>query len=107
MSRLQFKVKYKATLPDGQRIEGLEEEASWFLIDQRGSFFSHGPMQPVRPCEDEYDELTPLIKIGNRYLSVEEIERIFLDVKLCLDMLPDEQVFSGLVEETKEKVRLD
>lgn len=72
--RLIFRVKYKLEHAGTER-EGIEEEASWFLIDQRGTFYSHGPMRPVMPCDNDYTELIPLIKIGEEYLSVEEIER--------------------------------
>lgn len=73
-TKLQFRVKYKGTLPNGKEIEGIEEEASWYLVDQVGRFYSYGPMSPVTPCNmDFYDELAPLIKVNDEYLTIEEI----------------------------------
>ncbi len=67
---MKYRVKWKK---DGE--EGVESEASWFLVDQQGKFWAYGPMTPVRMVSRaEYDELTPLIQIGGRWLSVEEIE---------------------------------
>lgn len=71
---MNFRVQFKAQLPNGQILEGIESEASWFLIDQCGNFYSHGPMKSITPCRKEYIELVPLIKIGNEYLTIEEIE---------------------------------
>jgi hypothetical protein len=71
---MQFRVKFKAELPNGKVLEGIEEEASWFLIDQRGNFYSHSPMKPITPCDKAYKELIPLIKIGEEYLTIKEIE---------------------------------
>ena len=73
---MKFKVKYKFRDESSpEPYEGIESEASWFLIDQRGNFYSHGPIEPIKPIKDgTYEELIPLIKIGEEYLSVKEIE---------------------------------
>jgi len=69
---MKFRVKWK--LGDE---EGIEPEASWFLMDQQGNFWTYGPLSPPRQvAKGEYDELTPLIQIGGRWLSVAEIERL-------------------------------
>ena len=67
---MKYRVKWKK---GGE--EGVENEASWFLLDQQGKFWVYGPMTPVRMVSKaEYDELTPLINVGgNRWLSVDEI----------------------------------
>lgn len=70
---LIFRVKWAAEIC-GEKREGIEEEASWFLIDQQGKLYSYGPLKPVTPC-CHYESVEPLIKIGEEYLSVEEIER--------------------------------
>ncbi len=69
-----FKVKYTMEF-DGKEISGIEGEGSWFLIDQRGNFYSHGPMQPVRPVEDCVKKIEPLILINSEYLTIVEIEK--------------------------------
>jgi hypothetical protein len=74
MSKLTFRVKFKANVK-GKIIEGIEEEGSWYLVDQTGNMFSYGPMKPILPISKQYIECTPLIKINDEYLTVEEIER--------------------------------
>ena len=74
MDKLIFRVRYKYSV-DGVHISGIQEEASWYLVDQRGAFYTDSPMGPVKPVDmNIYTELIPLIKIGNEYLSVSEIE---------------------------------
>ena len=94
MSDLKFRVKWKATL-NGEVHEGIEEEASWFLVDQQGHFYSYGPMRPVVPCDDDYDELIPLIKIKGRYMSISDIESTLDDIKeltgVDIEALPQEE----------------
>jgi len=70
---MQFRVKYKFEA-DGEIQEGIESEASWFLIDQQGNFYNYEPMGPIHPVSEEYTELIPLIKIGDKWLSVEEVQ---------------------------------
>jgi hypothetical protein len=41
--------------------------------------YVHGPMRPIRPCGDEYDEIIPLIKIKDHYMSVSDIESMMDD----------------------------
>jgi len=71
-----FRVKYEVKIPGEEEIKvGIEEEGSWFLVDQQGNMWSYGPWKPVKPVEDgTYIKLEPLLKIGEEYLSVKEIE---------------------------------
>lgn len=78
MKKLNFQVKFKAKV-NGKLIEGIETEASWFLIDQRGNFYSHAPMRPIESCEQVYEYIEPLIKINDEYLSISEIEKRLSD----------------------------
>jgi hypothetical protein len=70
---LIIRLKWKAEI-NGDSMEGTEEEASWFYFDQRGTVFAGGPMKSPTKCNDDYDELIPLIKINGKFLSVKEIE---------------------------------
>ena len=70
---LKFRVNVKFTLGDTQH-EVEETEASWYLVDQQGNFYYHSPMQPIRPCVKE-DSLEFKLKIGEEYLTIEEIEK--------------------------------
>ena len=72
-SDLIIRVKYKAIVDD-RIVEGVEEEASWFTFDQRGGIYSSSPFHSPTLCNDKYEELTPLIKINDIWLSVKEIE---------------------------------
>jgi hypothetical protein len=77
MKRLRFKVEWEAKHPDtGEIISGTDSEGSWFLLDQRGEFFSYGPLRPISKCGDKYISLIPKIKVGDEYLSIEEIEAL-------------------------------
>ena len=75
---LKIRVKWKATI-EGNKLEGIESEASWFLFDQRGGVYSTGPFKPPTRCEKQYDELTPLILIKGRYMSISDIEALIDD----------------------------
>jgi len=81
MKRLIFKVKYSFDAED-KKIEGVEDEGSWYLVDQRGNFYSHGPMRPITLVDMARlrATLTPLIKIRDEYLTVDEIERRLSEV---------------------------
>lgn len=70
---MKFRVKYNAIVSN-QEISGIEAEAGWFLIDQQGKFYSYGPMRPIKPCGDKYQELIPLIKVHDEWLTIKEIE---------------------------------
>ena len=85
MKPVRFKVKYKLDI-NGFKSEGIEEEASWFYLDQRGKFYSDGPMSPIRPCGSDYEELIPLLKINNEYLTIDEIEKKMNDLQKFHDM---------------------
>lgn len=72
---MQFRVKYEIKL-HGEKHEGIETEAGWFLIDQQGNMYVHNPMEPIMPVEKEYYKLAvPLIKISDEWLSIDEIEK--------------------------------
>lgn len=67
---MRFKVHWKKG-----NDEGIESEASWFLVDQQGHFYVHGPLSPIRRVlKEEYDELTPLIQIDDKWLSIKELK---------------------------------
>jgi hypothetical protein len=70
---LIVRVKWKANI-NGRTMEGVETEASWFMFNQIGTVFLTGPLRGPTPCNDLYEELTPLIKIGEKFMSVKEIE---------------------------------
>lgn len=74
---VRIRVRYEFKIPGEEETKsGIEEEGSWFLLDQQGNMWSYGPLKPVRPVEDGvYSELEPLFKIGEEYLSVKEIEK--------------------------------
>ena len=75
MQKLQFRVRYEFEI-EGRTRKGIETETSWYYIDQRGNFYSNAPFKPIAECDmNIYKELTPLIKINDEYLSVEEIEK--------------------------------
>ena len=72
--KLQFRVEYEFEIDD-RKYSGVETEASWFYIDQRGEFYDSSPLRPISPVGEKYTKLIPLIKIGDEYLSVDEIEK--------------------------------
>lgn len=69
---LKFRVNAKFTIGK-EKHEVEETEASWYLVDQRGHFYSYSPMTSIRPCVKE-DSLEFKLKIGDEYLTVKEIE---------------------------------
>lgn len=79
-SKVKFRVKYRFEF-GGEVKEGIEPEASWYLVDQQGNMYSYGPMKPIKPVNDVYNLCEPLLKIGNEWLSVEEIENRLLTLK--------------------------
>lgn len=94
--KTQFRVKYNFTV-NGEKYTGIETEASWYLIDQQGNFYSYSPLKPITPCDmSMYKELTPLFKIENSYLSIKEIDELITDLcnklQLCEEYLT-EQIF--------------
>ena len=60
---IKFQVRYEFII-DGKKHRGTENEASWFLIDQVGRLYSHGPMNPIKPCPAEYTRAEILLKIN-------------------------------------------
>jgi len=74
VKKLQFKVKWQAKI-NGEIFSGIEETSSWYFIDQRGNFYSCDPLGSFNLCDmDTYTKLTPIIKINNEFLTIEEIE---------------------------------
>lgn len=71
---MKFRVEWEAEL-NGEKLSGVESEASWFLVDQQGKMYSYGPMEPIRPIEKEYTKCVPLFQVGNEWLSFDEIEK--------------------------------
>ena len=69
-----FRVQFKWDI-DGKITEGIAEESSWYLMDQRGHFYTSGPFQPPSLCDEEHSEFTALILVNGEYLSVTEIEK--------------------------------
>ena len=70
---LKIRVKWKCTI-NGNPSSGIDTEASWFTFDQRGGVYAQGPFSTPSICNQDYDELIPLIKIKENYLSVKQIE---------------------------------
>jgi len=70
---VKFRVDSEFTI-GGQTHKVEESEASWYMIDQQGNFYSHSPMKLPTPCTKE-DSLVFKLKIGNEYLTVGEIEK--------------------------------
>lgn len=71
---MKFRVEWEAEI-DGDLISGVETEASWFLIDQHGFMYEYGPCNPIRPVGESYKKCVPLFKIGEEWISFDEIER--------------------------------
>jgi hypothetical protein len=74
MSKLIFRMEYAFEI-DGIKKSGIEEECSWYMVDQQGNVFEYGPLEAPHPADKRYTKLIPLIKIGSEYLSVDEIEK--------------------------------
>jgi len=70
---VRFRVGYEFTL-NGKKHIGEETEASWYLIDQQGKFYSYSPMSPVTQCTDE-NNLEVRLLINGEYLTIEDIEK--------------------------------
>lgn len=75
-SDLKIRVDWEATV-HGKKHTNIEDENSWFLFDQRGGIYSMEPLHGLEPKNERYDNITPLIKINDDYLSIKEIEDFF------------------------------
>ena len=76
-SKLKFRVKWKTS-----KGEGIEEQNSGFMVDQQGTMYFHDSTRPLQYVStDDYQECEPLIKIGDEWLSVDEIEKRLLFVE--------------------------
>ena len=62
MRENKFRVYYEYEI-DGEIHNGIESEASWFLLTQSGELLQHGPLSPLRDCK-EYKKLIPLFYTG-------------------------------------------
>jgi hypothetical protein len=71
---MEFRIEWEAAL-DGEKLLGIETEASWFLVDQLGNMYESGPLSPPKPIAKEYTKCIPLFKVGDEWLPWEEIER--------------------------------
>jgi hypothetical protein len=104
VTKMRFKVRWKK-----DNDEGIESEASWFLIDQQGHFYVHGPMEPIRMVEKgEYDELIPLIQIDDKWLTIEDIkaENAKLKEKVAQQETYIEMAEADLAELSEENAKL-
>lgn len=64
MSRaIKFKVYYEAEL-NGEKLKGIEEPCSWFLLTQTGQIMEYGPMRPPSRPDKGYTKLVPLFSTG-------------------------------------------
>lgn len=85
---MKFRVDYEAVV-SGETLSGVETEASWFLVDQCGKMYFHGPMEPIRPIGREYTRCEPLIQLGDEWLSIEQITDRLAELqelrKLCAE----------------------
>lgn len=78
---MKFRVEWEAEI-NGKKMSGVESEGSWFLVDQQGKMYSHGPLEPICPIDTTmYTKCIPLFKIGNEWIPFEEIERRLLQSK--------------------------
>lgn len=76
--RTMFRVKYTFKDPVGNEHSGIAEEANWYLLTQSGIMLEHAPMRPIKECDpDKYSELTPLFKIRDTWMSLQDIELVF------------------------------
>ena len=71
---MKFKVEWEAVI-NGNKMSGVESEESWFLVDQQGNMYTYVPTKPLKSTELEYTKCVPLFKIGDEWLSFEEIEQ--------------------------------
>ena len=62
MRENKFRVYYEYVI-FGEIHKGIESEASWFLLTQSGELLQHGPLSPLRDC-NEYKKLIPLFYTG-------------------------------------------
>ena len=59
--KLQYRVEYEFEI-DGKKYSGVETEASWFYIDQRGAFYDSAPMRPISPVGEKIYKTNPSYK---------------------------------------------
>jgi len=61
--RTKFKVYYEAEI-NGEKIKGIEEPCSWFLLTQTGEIMEYGPTSPPSRPNKGYTKLIPLFFTG-------------------------------------------
>lgn len=93
---MEFRVEWEAVL-NGEKMSGIESEASYFLVDQLGKMYSYGPMKPILPIDKRYTKCVPLFVVGDETIPFEEIERRLLLAKELA------RRYSAVVEAAVEK----
>jgi len=63
MKEIKFRVYYEAEL-NGEKMKGIEETCSWFLLTQTGQIMEYGPMRPPQKPNKNYTKLIPLFFTG-------------------------------------------
>ncbi|MFW6225627.1 MAG: hypothetical protein ACOC3V_01545 [bacterium] len=81
--KLVYKVKYIFESPfTDEPMEMEESETSSFLVDQRGNFYTYGPMEKIEPIPERTTKsIEPLIKIDDEYYSLEELTNLVRNSK--------------------------
>jgi hypothetical protein len=60
---IKFRVYYEAEL-NGEKLKGMEEPCSWFLLTQTGQIMEYGPTRPPSRPNKGYTKLIPLFFTG-------------------------------------------
>ena len=63
MKDIKFKIYYEAEL-NGEKLKGIEEPCSWFLLTQTGKIMEYGPVSPPSRPNKGYTKLVPLLSTG-------------------------------------------
>jgi hypothetical protein len=95
---MEFQVLWEAEI-NGEKISGVESEASWFLVDQQGKMYSHMPMKPILPIDSKYTKCIPLFVVGEEALTFDEIEQRVISAKR------DAQLIRSTLEAAAERAR--
>jgi uncharacterized phage protein (TIGR01671 family) len=60
---IKFRVYYEAEI-NGEKLKGIEEPCSWFLLTQTGQIMEYGPVSPPSRPNKGYTKLIPLFFTG-------------------------------------------